>query len=419
MLIKNGHVIDPKNNVDEVLDIRIRDGKVVEIAKNLSEDGEEVIDAKGLVVSPGLVDVHVHFRDPGFTHKEDIYSGANAAARGGFTTVVCMGNTNPTMDNEDTLKSFLERSKKCPINVKTIATVSKKLSGKEFTDFERLIELGAVGLSDDGVVIKDGKFLKEALDRAYKLNVPVSLHEEDSDMLGSHGVNEGEVAKAFNVKGASKVSEYSQIAKDLAIGLSTKGHIHIQHISCKESVEIIKHFKELGVNATCEVTPNHFSLNEEDVLKIGTLARINPPIRTEEDRLALIEGLKDGTVDMIATDHAPHTMKEKEREFERAPSGILGLETSLSLSITNLVKPGHLTLQQLIEKMSLNPANLFNFPAGEIKKDCPADITIFNPDEEIVYDEFVSKSKNSPYVGMKLHGVVKYTICSGKVVYRA
>lgn len=419
MLIKNGHVIDPKNNVDEVLDIRIRDGKVVEIAKDLSEDGEEVIDAKGLVVSPGLVDVHVHFRDPGFTHKEDIYSGANAAARGGFTTVVCMGNTNPTMDNEDTLKSFLERSKKCPINVKTIATVSKKLSGKEFTDFERLIELGAVGLSDDGVVIKDGKFLKEALDRAYKLNVPVSLHEEDSDMLGSHGVNEGEVAKAFNVKGASKVSEYSQIAKDLAIGLSTKGHIHIQHISCKESVEIIKHFKELGVNATCEVTPNHFSLNEEDVLKIGTLARINPPIRTEEDRLALIEGLKDGTVDMIATDHAPHTMKEKEREFERAPSGILGLETSLSLSITNLVKPGHLTLPQLIEKMSLNPANLFNFPAGEIKKDCPADITIFNPDEEIVYDEFVSKSKNSPYVGMKLHGVVKYTICGGKVVYRA
>ena len=323
------------------------------------------------------------------------------------------------MDNEDTLKSFLERSKKCPINVKTIATVSKKLSGKEFTDFERLIELGAVGLSDDGVVIKDGKFLKEALDRAYKLNVPVSLHEEDSDMLGSHGVNEGEVAKAFNVKGASKVSEYSQIAKDLAIGLSTKGHIHIQHISCKESVEIIKHFKELGVNATCEVTPNHFSLNEEDVLKIGTLARINPPIRTEEDRLALIEGLKDGTVDMIATDHAPHTMKEKEREFERAPSGILGLETSLSLSITNLVKPGHLTLPQLIEKMSLNPANLFNFPAGEIKKDCPADITIFNPDEEIVYGEFVSKSKNSPYVGMKLHGVVKYTICGGKVVYRA
>lgn len=419
MLIKNGHVIDPKNNVDEVLDIRIRDGKVVEIAKDLSEDGEEVIDAKGLVVSPGLVDVHVHFRDPGFTHKEDIYSGANAAARGGFTTVVCMGNTNPTMDNEDTLKSFLERSKKCPINVKTIATVSKKLSGKEFTDFERLIELSAVGLSDDGVVIKNGKFLKEALDRAYKLNVPVSLHEEDSDMLGSHGVNEGEVAKAFNVKGASKVSEYSQIAKDLAIGLSTKGHIHIQHISCKESVEIIKHFKELGVNATCEVTPNHFSLNEEDVLKIGTLARINPPIRTEEDRLALIEGLKDGTVDMIATDHAPHTMKEKEREFERAPSGILGLETSLSLSITNLVKPGHLTLPQLIEKMSLNPANLFNFPAGEIKKDCPADITIFNPGEEIVYDEFVSKSKNSPYVGMKLHGVVKYTICGGKVVYRA
>ncbi|WP_237037119.1 dihydroorotase [Mediannikoviicoccus vaginalis] len=418
MLIKNGHVIDPKNNVDEVLDIRIRDGKVVEIAKDLSEDGEEIIDAKGLVVSPGLVDVHVHFRDPGFTHKEDIYSGANAAARGGFTTVVCMGNTNPTMDNEDTLKSFLERSKKCPINVKTIATVSKKLNGKEFTDFEKLIELGAVGLSDDGVVIKDGKFLKDALDRAYKLNVPVSLHEEDSDMLGSHGVNEGEVAKAFNVKGASKVSEYSQIAKDLAIGLSTKGHIHIQHISCKESVEIIKLFKELGVNATCEVTPNHFSLNEEDVLKIGTLARINPPIRTEEDRLALIEGLKDGTVDMIATDHAPHTMKEKEREFERAPSGILGLETSLSLSITKLVKPGHLTLQQLIEKMSLNPAKLFNFPAGEIKKDFPADITIFNPDEEIVYDEFVSKSKNSPYVGMKLQGVVKYTICGGKVVYR-
>lgn len=419
MLIKNGHVIDPKNNVDEVLDIRIREGKVVEIAKDLREDGEEVIDAKGLVVSPGLVDVHVHFRDPGFTHKEDIYSGANAAARGGFTTVVCMGNTNPTMDNEDTLKSFLERAKKCPINVKTIATVSKKLNGKEFTDFERLIELGAVGLSDDGVVIKDGKFLKEALDRAYKLNVPVSLHEEDSDMLGSHGVNEGEVAKAFNVKGASKASEYSQIAKDLAIGLSTKGHIHIQHISCKESVEIIKLFKGLGVNATCEVTPNHFSLNEEDVLKFGTLARINPPIRTEEDRIALIEGLKYGTIDMIATDHAPHTMKEKDMEFERAPSGILGLETSLSLSITNLVKKGHLTLQQLIEKMSLNPAELFNFPAGEIKKDFPADITIFNPDEEIIYDEFVSKSKNSPYVGMKLQGVVKYTICGGKVVYRA
>ncbi|MDO5018399.1 MAG: dihydroorotase [Lagierella massiliensis] len=418
MLIKGGRVIDPKNHVDDILDIRILNGKISEMGKDLNSSGEEIIDAKNLVVSPGLIDVHVHFRDPGFTYKEDIISGSKAAAKGGFTTVVCMGNTKPTMDNEDTLKDFLNRAKDCPINVKTIVTVSKKMNGKEFTDFETLLNLGAVGLSDDGVVIKDGKFLKEALDKAFSLNVPISLHEEDTNLVGSAGVNEGEVSSHFGVKGASKVSEYSQIAKDLAIGLSTKGHIHIQHISCKESVEIIRFFKELGVNVTCEVTPNHFTLNETDLLKIGTLGRINPPIRTEKDRLSLIEGLKDGTIDMIATDHAPHTTEEKEKEFKKAPSGILGLETSLSLGITELVNKGHLTLNELIEKMSSNPANLYNFEGGELSVGKPADILIFNPSEEYVVKDFISKSKNSPYIGRNLFGVVKYTICGGKVVYK-
>ncbi|WP_300409204.1 dihydroorotase [Lagierella sp.] len=417
MLIKNGRVIDPKNNIDEVLDIRISGEKIAEIGKGLTSNEDEVIEAKGLVLSPGLVDVHVHFRDPGFTYKEDLLSGSKAAARGGFTTVVCMGNTNPTMDNEETLKDFLERAKSCPINVKTIATVSKKLNGTEFTDFERLISLGAVGLSDDGVVIKDGKFLLEALDRASKLNVPISLHEEDTDLIGSPGVNQGDVSKTLGVKGAPKVSEYAQISKDLAIGQNTKGHLHIQHISCRESVEIIKFFKSLGVKVTCEVTPNHFSLVDTDLLEIGSLGRINPPIRKEEDRQALIQGLKDDTIDMIATDHAPHTTKEKERDISRAPSGILGLETALSLGITNLVKPGHLTLMKLIEKMSTNPAKLYDFETG-ITKGNVADLVIFNPDEKQVYTDFLSKSENSPYRDKELFGVVKYTIHNGKIVYR-
>ncbi len=417
MLIKNGHVIDPKNGLDEILDIRIDGNKIVDIEKNLSSTDKIIIDARGLVVSPGLVDVHVHFRDPGFTYKEDILSGSKAGARGGFTTVVCMGNTNPTMDNEDTLKDFLDRAKECAIRVKTIVTVSKKLNGTEYTDFEKLISLGAVGLSDDGVVIKDGKFLLEALHRASKLNVPISLHEEDSTMIGSPGVNAGEIAQALGVKGAPKVSEYSQIAKDLAIGLSTKGHIHIQHISCKESVDIIRFFKKLGVNVTCEVTPNHFSLIDKDLLEIGSLGRINPPIRSEEDRTALINGLVEGTIDMIATDHAPHTTKEKTKEIGKAPSGILGLETSLSLGITNLVKKGHLTLSQLIEKMSTNPGKLYNFERG-IAKGNVADLVIFDPEESQVYTDFLSKSENSPYMNKELFGVVKYTLCNGKVVYQ-
>lgn len=419
--IRNAHVIDPTDKTEKNVDICISDGKITAIGEHLEftvAREDVVIDASGYVVAPGLMDVHVHFRDPGLTYKEDIQTGARAAAKGGFTTVVCMANTKPPIDNVETLKYVLKEGEKTGIRVLSAATVSKGLMGAELTDMEALKANGAAGFTDDGIPLLNETLVKDAMEMAAKLNLPLSFHEEDPAFIVNNGINHGSVSEQLGIYGSPALAEDSLVARDLMIALHTKAPVNIQHISSKNSVKAVKFAKELGAEVYAEVTPHHFSLTEEAVLKHGTLAKMNPPLRTEEDRQALIQGLKDGSIDIIATDHAPHSTEEKAKGLKEAPSGIIGLETALSLGVTNLVRPGHLTMMELMEKMSLNPSKLYRIPFSGIQMDGPADLVIFDPDETWTVGEYVSKSVNSPFTGESLYGRVKYTICKGKIVYQ-
>lgn len=419
ILIKNGRVVDPFSKTDEILDISIENNKIKEIGKNISEEGhDKIIDAKDFIVSPGLIDVHVHFRDPGLTYKEDIITGAKAAAKGGFTTVVCMANTSPAVDNVDTLNYVLEKAKKADINVLQVSSVTKGFKGKELTDFDQMLSSGAVGFSDDGFPIEDTKLIYEAMKKAKELNVPISLHEEDSNFIEKAGVNDGEISKKLGLEGGAKaLAEDVMVARDCMIALETKAKVNIQHISSKTAVETVRFAKSLGANVYAEATPHHFSLIEDDVLKYKSMAKMNPPLRSKEDQDAIIQALKDNTIEIIATDHAPHSEEEKNKEFSKCPSGITGLETSLGLGITNLVKKGHLNVDELLEKMTINPAKLYNLDRGYLKEGAIADIVIFDLDEKWEVKDFESKSKNSPFIGNTLYGKVKYTISEGKIVY--
>jgi dihydroorotase len=419
ILITGGRMIDPKSGIDESLDIVIEGSRIKHIGKFKASDAySEVIDAGGKIIVPGLIDVHCHFREPGFTYKEDIETGTACAIHGGFTTVVLMANTKPVVDNEETLNEVLLRAEKMPIHVKTAAAVSRGLLGKELTSMAELKKLGAAGFSDDGAPLLDAAFVLKAMETAKELDVPISLHEEDPAFIGVAGVNEGRAAASMGISGASKVSESSLTARDCMLALSAGAKVHIQHLSCAESVGAVRLAKSLGARITAEVTPNHFSLTEDAVLRLGALAKINPPLRTEHDRYALISALKDGTIDIIATDHAPHSREEKSRPFAEAPSGLIGLETSLALGITFLVKSGHLALQDLIRKMTSAPAALYGFDAGYLAEGGPADITIFDESETWTFGESKSKSANSPFIGQTLTGKVKYTISGGNVLYR-
>lgn len=418
ILIKNGRLIDPASKRDEIVDIAIENGKIKEIGKIDGEKFEEIIDAKGYVVSPGLIDVHVHFRDPGFTYKEDILSGAKSAARGGFTTVVCMANTKPVVDNVETLKYINEKAKEACINVLQVGSVTKSFRGKELTNFEELLEHGAVGFSDDGIAIMDTEMLYEAMKKAKELDVPISLHEEDSNFIETAGVNDSEVAKKLGLKGGAKTcAEDIMVARDCMIALQTGAKVNIQHISSGVAVETVRFAKSLGAKVYAEAAPHHFTLTEEDVLKYGSLAKMNPPLRSEKDKQIIIEGLKDNTIEIIATDHAPHSNEEKNRAFAACPSGIIGLETSLALGVTSLVNKEHISLMNLLEKMTINPARLYNLNRGHIAEGEIADIVIFDENEKWTVTDFDSKSSNSPFVGCELLGKVKYTISEGKIVY--
>ena len=419
ILVKDGRVIDPARGIDDVLDLVIDGGKIAKIGKyQRSEDYERIIEAKGCVVAPGLVDVHVHFRDPGFTYKEDIESGAASAAAGGFTSVVCMANTKPPVDNVETLGYVLERGARCGINVLTCATISRGMQGRELVDMEELAAHGAAGFTDDGIPLMDEALVKSAMERAAKLDLPLSFHEEDRAFIESPGVNQGAVSKALGLGGTPALAEDVLVARDCMLALHTGARVNIQHISSANSVQLVRLAKEMGAHVTAEATPHHFSLTEDAVLEKGTMAKMNPPLRTQADRYAIIEGLKDGAIDIIATDHAPHAAEEKAKPFAEAPSGIIGLETALALGITNLVRKGHLTLMQLIEKMSLNPAKLYKLDKGAITEGADADLVIFNEGERWhVGPKFVSKAANTPFAGEDLYGKVKYTICAGSVVY--
>lgn len=427
MIIKNGRVIDPKSGFDGIADIIIKDGKIKKILKKaeasevqeaLPETGEEVIDASGLIVAPGMIDVHVHFRDPGLTYKEDIETGAAAAKAGGFTTVVMMGNTKPVIDNEETLRYVLEKGEQTGIHVLSAANITKGMKGKELTDMEALRAQGAAGFTDDGVPIMDVKLLMKAMEMAKKLDVPLSFHEEDPGFIINNGINRGAVSEALGIGGSPRVAEDSLVARDCMIALYTGACVNVQHISSKNAVAAVALAKKLGADVWAEVTPHHLTLDETAVLEFGSLAKMNPPLRTKEDREALIAALKDGTIDTIATDHAPHSKEEKEKPLTEAPSGIIGLETSLPLCVTELVKKGHLSYVELFEKMCLNPARLYRLDSGYLAEGGPADLVIFDDQEEFAAGPFESKSSNSPFTGRKMFGKVKTTICSGKAVYQ-
>jgi dihydroorotase len=417
MIIKSGRILDPQSKVDEIADILIEEGIITKIHKNINIKKDEVINAEGKIIAPGLIDVHVHFREPGFEYKEDILSGSKAAARGGFTTVVCMANTSPAVDNIETLKYINDMKENLPINILQTAAVTKGLKGTEIVNMEELKKYGAVGFSDDGFPIRDANIVLDAMLEAKRLNLPISFHEEDPCFIDSPGINEGKISEKLGIKGASHLAEDVMVARDCIIALETGAKVNFQHISSGLSVDIIRWAKSMGANISAEVSPHHFSMTEDDILQYNANAKMNPPLRTENDRIKLIEGLKDGTIDIIATDHAPHSNEEKNREFKKAPSGIIGLETALSVGITYLVKNKHLTIMQLLEKLTVNPAKLYNLQSG-IKEGNKCDLVIFDIDERWIADKFYSKSRNSPFIGRELCGKVKYTICNGKVVYK-
>lgn len=430
ILIKNGLVIDPANGIKKYADVLISDGKIEKITSDIIQEKNSacrLIDASGCIIAPGLVDVHVHFRDPGFTHKEDIETGAKAAIKGGFTSVVLMANTKPPVDNEDTLTYVIEKGKKTQLKVYTCATVTKGMAGKELTDMDALSAKGAAGFTDDGIPIMDANLMEQAMKKAAELKVPISLHEENPELITNNGVNRGKASEYFGIGGSPREAEISLIERDLEIALRTGAILNIQHISTKEGVELVREAKRKAAaadgknihecNIHAEATPHHFSLTEEAVIEHGTLAKMNPPLREEADRKAIIEGLRDGTIDIIATDHAPHSIEEKQKPLTEAPSGIIGLETALALGITKLVDKKELSIERLIECMSLNPAKMYGLQAGTLTEGAPADIVIFDANASQMIGNYESKSCNSPFTGQSLKGVVEYTIVDGNIVY--
>lgn len=408
IFISNGCVVDPESGLNMQSNVLVRDSKVVEIGPDVRcPEGARGIDATGLTVAPGFVDIHCHFREPGFTYKEDIHTGALCAAAGGFTTVVCMANTSPVMDSPERVREFVNKAKAEKIEVLTVGAITLGLSGKELVDMRALFDAGAVGFSDDGKPLMDAGLVLRAMRMAHETRVPLSFHEEDPSLIEANGVNATSPHTAEDVL----------VARDIELALATGAKVNVQHLSSAVSVELIRQGKRRGASVFAEVTPHHFSLTEDAVHQFGANAKMNPPLRTEKDRQALITGLADGTIDCIATDHAPHASHEKDVALEKAMSGIIGLETAFALGVTHLVAPGHLALSELVRKMSLNPARLYSLDRGVLAVGKRADIVIFDPNEEWTVTGTLSKSCNSPFMGSRLKGKVKYTVSRGEIVY--
>ena len=420
ILIQNAYMIDPRSGREGKYDILTEGSRIARIGEGIRRpEGEcTVIDADGLLAVPGLVDIHVHFREPGFTHKEDILTGAAAAAKGGFTTVVMMANTSPAIDNGETLGQVLERGRQTGIHVLSCANVTRGMGGKELTPMEELAARGAAGFTDDGKPLMDEGLVREAMERAARLDKPISLHEEDPALISDNGINRGEASRHYGLGGSPREAEIRLVERDLKLALETGARVNIQHISAKESVELVRQAKRRGGDVHGEATPHHFTLTEEALIRYGSLAKMNPPLREEADREAIIEGLADGTLDIIATDHAPHTAQEKARPLTEAPSGIIGLETALSLGITQLVDKGRLSLMQLLRLMSMNPAALYGLDAGYLAQGGPGDIVLVDAGADVVPGQYASKSSNTPFTGWRLKGRVVCTIASGRVVHR-
>ena len=420
VLIKSGKLINPATNFEGIVDISIEDGLIKEISPSISSDYfeyDDIIDAKGMVVSPGLIDIHSHFRDPGFTHKEDLLSGAESAAAGGYTTVILMANTNPKIDSVESLNYVLEKAKNCPINILQEAALTIDFKDK-LVDMDLLHKAGAAGFTNDGVPVMNTKTLRDAMLKAAQLDTVIALHEEDNSLIDNHGINAGPIAEKLGLKGAPRVSEDIMVARDCMLALETSACIDIQHISSGNAVDFIRYAKSIGVKVFAEATPHHFTLTEDDVLEQGVWAKMTPPLRSAEDRERLIAGLIDATIEIIATDHAPHTDKEKNVDFTKAPSGIIGLETALPLAVTELVMKNRLSMIHMLSKFTSNPARYYKLDKGNIEIGKVADICIFDPDQEYRVKGFKSKSSNSPFLGRSLYGKVKYTLVAGKIVYK-
>lgn len=416
LLIQNARIIDPSQNLDQGGDLLLEEGRIAQIGRGISQEGAQVIDARGLVAAPGLVDMHVHLRDPGLTYKEDLHSGCRAAAAGGVTSLLAMPNTKPAMDSPETVRELLKRAQTAGAAVYTAACVTKDLGGEELTDLKALKEAGAIALSDDGRPVVNTRRLLEALEQAPALGLVVTAHCEDLYLAAGGLMNEGEVSRRLGVPGIPAAAEDCGTAREIAAAASIGAPIHICHVSTKGSVELIRDAKARGVRVTAETCPHYLLLTDKALESKDADYRMNPPLRGEEDRLALIQALKDGTIDAISTDHAPHSPEEK-GDFLKAPNGSIGMETSLAATLTAL--KGVLTLPEILAKMSWNPSRILNIPAGTLRTGANADVVLFDPEKKWVVDpeRLHGKSKNTPFKGMTLQGKVAMTIFRGRVVY--
>lgn len=423
LLIKNGRIIDPDTRLDEICNLYIDGDKIVKVEKNLEMDAEEVIDASGCYVMPGLIDLHVHLRDPGLTYKEDIETGSLAAAKGGFTTIVAMPNTKPPVDSPDRVSYVHVKAGQCsPIHILQTGCVTRGMKGEEPADIRGMVQAGIPAITEDGKSVMDARVYKEAMELAKACNIPVFAHCEDINLVQGGCMNEDEHSKAWGLPGITNAVEDVIVARDILLADEVGVPLHLCHCSTKNCYTIVKKAKEEGVRVTAEVCPHHFTLTSEDMVEGDTNYKMNPPLRTREDLEYLLRGLKEDVFDIISTDHAPHSREEKQSGMEKAPFGIVGLETSVALTITQLVKTGIITPMQMAEKMSSNPAKVIHQESkGSLAAGKDADITIIDPDAAYTIDPatFVSKGKNTPFGGKKVYGKVTYTICGGKVVYQA
>lgn len=420
ILLKNGNVIDYASRLNEKMDVLIDDRKIKTIRKEINESADQVIDCTGLSIIPGMIDMHCHLRQPGFEYKETIETGSRSAVKGGFTTICPMPNTKPTPDSAIVLQEIIDEAKRVNLcNVLPYSSVTKGEKGEELVDFEEMKKAGAIAFSDDGMPVVNSKTMRQAMINADKQDTFVASHCEEKSVAAG-AINAGEVAEQLGVDGVLPEAEEIMAAREIVISETNKVRGHICHISTKTSVAMIRDAKKRGVKITCETCPHYYSFTVKEVLQSGTNAKMNPPLREEEDRLAIIKGLQDGTIDAIITDHAPHSEEEKQKPLASAPNGIIGFETALAASITNLIEPKHIGYLDLVRLTSYTPANLLKLETkGQIKEGFDADITIFDPNMEYVYkkESIVSKSKNTPFIGKKLKGKVMYTIVGGRIVY--
>ena len=422
LLIQHGRVVDPVSGTVSIQDLYIENGKVVQLEKDIRQEADQVIDADGLVVCPGLVDMHVHLRDPGLTYKEDIFTGTAAAAHGGVTSVACMANTDPVVDNPEQIRYVKDKAAQANgVHVYPIAAVSLGMRGEEPSDADALKKAGAIALSDDGCNVDNANLMRDVMIHAKRLELPVLCHCEDTTMVEGRAVNEGSVSRQLWLEGRPAIAEEIMVMRDAMLAEETGAHVHICHVSTAKSVDIIRRMKKRGVAITCETCPQYFTLTEDEILTQGSMARVNPPLRTAKDIKGIITGLKDGTIDAIATDHAPHSAEEKSRPLTRAPSGMVGLETSLAITLTELYHTGKMKLPEIIKRMTYTPASILHLSSkGRLSLGSDADITIFDPEEVWTIDpeQFASKARNTPFAGWKLKGRVKYTIAGGRIIYQ-